>query len=379
MKFNRKKPEKIPMYVYYIIAGIIIIILNMLVVPAVQERSVQKTDYSTFIENVEKGNVTKATVEESYIYYEMKADDTDGTVLCKTVKMDDADLVNRLLDAGVTMDEVLPESPSILMTLLLSYIVPIVIFIFIGRWLSKKMMSSMGGGPGGAMSFGKSNAKVYVKSSTGIKFSDVAGEDEAKELLTEIVDYLHNPQKYTEIGASMPKGALLVGPPGTGKTLLAKAVAGEAEVPFFSISGSEFVEMFVGMGAAKVRDLFKQANEKAPCIVFIDEIDTIGKKRDGAGFTGGNDEREQTLNQLLTEMDGFDGSKGVVILAATNRPDSLDPALLRPGRFDRRIPVELPDLQGREEILKVHAKKIKIADTVRFDDIAKAAAGASGA
>ena len=379
MKFNRKKPEKIPMYVYYIIAGIIIIILNMLVVPAVQERSVQKTDYSTFIENVEKGNVTKETVEESYIYYEMKADDTDGTVLCKTVKMDDADLVNRLLDAGVTMDEVLPESPSILMTLLLSYIVPIVIFIFIGRWLSKKMMSSMGGGPGGAMSFGKSNAKVYVKSSTGIKFSDVAGEDEAKELLTEIVDYLHNPQKYTEIGASMPKGALLVGPPGTGKTLLAKAVAGEAEVPFFSISGSEFVEMFVGMGAAKVRDLFKQANEKAPCIVFIDEIDTIGKKRDGAGFTGGNDEREQTLNQLLTEMDGFDGSKGVVILAATNRPDSLDPALLRPGRFDRRIPVELPDLQGREEILKVHAKKIKIADTVRFDDIAKAAAGASGA
>lgn len=379
MKFNRKKPEKIPMYVYYIIAGIIIIILNMLVVPAVQERSVQKTDYSTFIENVEKGNVTKATVEESYIYYEMKSDNTDGAVLCKTVKMDDADLVNRLLDAGVTMDEVLPESPSIFMTLLLSYIVPIVIFIFIGRWLSKKMMSSMGGGPGGAMSFGKSNAKVYVKSSTGIKFSDVAGEDEAKDLLTEIVDYLHNPQKYTEIGASMPKGALLVGPPGTGKTLLAKAVAGEAEVPFFSISGSEFVEMFVGMGAAKVRDLFKQANEKAPCIVFIDEIDTIGKKRDGAGFTGGNDEREQTLNQLLTEMDGFDGSKGVVILAATNRPDSLDPALLRPGRFDRRIPVELPDLQGREEILKVHAKKIKIADTVRFDDIAKAAAGASGA
>ena len=379
MKFDRKKPEKIPMYVYYIIAGIIIILLNMLVVPTIQERSVQKTDYSTFIKNVEKGNVTKATVDESYIYYEMKSDDTDGTVLCKTVKMDDSDLVNRLLDAGVTMDEVLPESPSILMTLLLSYIVPIVIFIFIGRWLSKKMMSSMGGGPGGAMSFGKSNAKVYVKSSTGIKFSDVAGEDEAKDLLTEIVDYLHNPQKYTEIGASMPKGALLVGPPGTGKTLLAKAVAGEAEVPFFSISGSEFVEMFVGMGAAKVRDLFKQANEKAPCIVFIDEIDTIGKKRDGAGFTGGNDEREQTLNQLLTEMDGFDGSKGVVILAATNRPDSLDPALLRPGRFDRRIPVELPDLQGREDILKVHAKKIKIADTVRFDDIAKAAAGASGA
>lgn len=379
MKFGNKKPEKIPMYVYYIIAGIIIILLNMLVVPAVQERSVQKTDYSTFIQSVEKGEVTKATVEENYIYYEIGSEDSGDAVLCKTVKMDDPDLVNRLLDADVTMDEVLPESPSIFMTLLLNYVVPIVIFIFIGRWLSKKMMASMGGGPGGAMSFGKSNAKVYVKSSTGIKFSDVAGEDEAKELLTEIVDYLHNPHKYTEIGASMPKGALLVGPPGTGKTLLAKAVAGEAEVPFFSISGSEFVEMFVGMGAAKVRDLFKQANEKAPCIVFIDEIDTIGKKRDGAGFTGGNDEREQTLNQLLTEMDGFDGSKGVVILAATNRPDSLDPALLRPGRFDRRIPVELPDIQGREEILKVHAKKIKIADTVRFDEIAKAAAGASGA
>lgn len=379
MKFGNKKPEKIPMYVYYIIAGVIIVLLNMLVVPAVQERSVQKTDYSTFIENVEDGNVTKATVEENYIYYEMKDSNSGNRVLCKTVKMDDSDLVNRLLDAGVTMDEVLPESPSILMTLLLSYVVPIVIFIFIGRWLSKKIMSSMGGGPGGAMSFGKSNAKVYVKSSTGIKFSDVAGEDEAKDLLTEIVDYLHNPQKYTEIGASMPKGALLVGPPGTGKTLLAKAVAGEAEVPFFSISGSEFVEMFVGMGAAKVRDLFKQANEKAPCIVFIDEIDTIGKKRDSGSFTGGNDEREQTLNQLLTEMDGFDGSKGVVILAATNRPDSLDPALLRPGRFDRRIPVELPDLKGREEILKVHARKIKIADSVRFDEIAKAAAGASGA
>ena len=379
MKFDKKKPEKIPMYVYYIIVGVIIVLLNMLVVPAVQERSVEKTDYSTFIQNVEDGKVTKATVDEDYIYYEMKSEDTGSAVICKTVKMDDPDLVNRLLDAGVSMDEVLPENPSILATLLLSYVVPIIIFIFLGRWLSKKMMSSMGGGPGGAMSFGKSNAKVYVKSSTGIKFTDVAGEDEAKELLTEIVDYLHNPHKYAEIGASMPKGALLVGPPGTGKTLLAKAVAGEAEVPFFSISGSEFVEMFVGMGAAKVRDLFKQANEKAPCIVFIDEIDTIGKKRDGAGFAGGNDEREQTLNQLLTEMDGFDGSKGVVILAATNRPDSLDPALLRPGRFDRRIPVELPDLQGREEILKVHAKKIKISDTVRFDEIAKAASGASGA
>ena len=375
-----KTPTKRPLYVYYIIVGVIIVLLNILVVPAIQERSIEKTDYSTFIKSVEKGNVTRATIEEGYIYYEVKSPKTGNTLTCKTVQMDDPDLVNRLLDADVVMDEVLPESPSIFFTLILSYVIPIGIFIFLGRWLSRKMMSSMGnGGPGGAMSFGKSNAKVYVKSSTGIKFSDVAGEDEAKELLTEIVDYLHNPQKYTEIGASMPKGALLVGPPGTGKTLLAKAVAGEAEVPFFSISGSAFVEMFVGMGAAKVRDLFKQANEKAPCIVFIDEIDTIGKKRDGAGFSGGNDEREQTLNQLLTEMDGFDGSKGVVILAATNRPDSLDPALLRPGRFDRRIPVELPDLQGREEILKVHAKKIKIADTVRFDEIAKAAAGASGA
>ncbi len=375
-----KTPTKRPLYVYYIIVGVIIVLLNILVVPAIQERSIEKTDYSTFIKSVEKGNVTRATIEEGYIYYEVKSPKTGNTLTCKTVQMDDPDLVNRLLDADVVMDEVLPESPSIFFTLILSYVIPIGIFIFLGRWLSRKMMSSMGnGGPGGAMSFGKSNAKVYVKSSTGIKFSDVAGEDEAKELLTEIVDYLHNPQKYTEIGASMPKGALLVGPPGTGKTLLAKAVAGEAEVPFFSISGSEFVEMFVGMGAAKVRDLFKQANEKAPCIVFIDEIDTIGKKRDGAGFSGGNDEREQTLNQLLTEMDGFDGSKGVVILAATNRPDSLDPALLRPGRFDRRIPVELPDLQGREEILKVHAKKIKTADTVRFDEIAKAAAGASGA
>lgn len=384
MNLGDKKPDKTPtkrpLYVYYIIVGVIIVLLNILVVPAIQERSVEKTDYSTFIKSVEKGNVTKATIEEGYIYYEVTSPKTGNKLTCKTVQMDDPDLVNRLLEANVVMDEVLPESPSIFLTLILSYIIPIGIFIFLGRWLSKKMMSSMGnGGPGGAMSFGKSNAKVYVKSSTGIKFSDVAGEDEAKELLTEIVDYLHNPQKYTEIGASMPKGALLVGPPGTGKTLLAKAVAGEADVPFFSISGSEFVEMFVGMGAAKVRDLFKQANEKAPCIVFIDEIDTIGKKRDGAGFSGGNDEREQTLNQLLTEMDGFDGSKGVVILAATNRPDSLDPALLRPGRFDRRIPVELPDLLGREEILKVHAKKIKIADTVRFDEIAKAAAGASGA
>ena len=378
MNLDNKKPGKRPLYFYYIIAGLIIILLNILVVPAVQERSVEKTDYSTFLNNVERGNVSKAEVQDDYIYYMVKKNGVD--TICKTVKMDDPNLVERLHKSGASMEAVVPEKQSIILSLLLSYLIPIGIFILIGRWLSKKMMSSMGnGGPGGMMSFGKSNAKVYVKSSTGIKFSDVAGEDEAKELLTEIVDYLHNPHKYVDIGASMPKGALLVGPPGTGKTLLAKAVAGEAEVPFFSISGSEFVEMFVGMGAAKVRDLFKQANEKAPCIVFIDEIDTIGKKRDGAGFTGGNDEREQTLNQLLTEMDGFDGSKGVVILAATNRPDSLDPALLRPGRFDRRIPVELPDLQGREEILKVHAKKIKIADSVRFDEIAKAAAGASGA
>ncbi|HIZ22778.1 MAG TPA: ATP-dependent zinc metalloprotease FtsH [Candidatus Blautia faecigallinarum] len=379
MNLGNKKPEKrqIPMYVYYIIVAAVIIILNWIVFPAISQRSVITTDYSTFLNNVERQNVSEVTVDDNYIYYVARKDGVD--TMCRTVRMDDPNLVERLDAAGVNMSAAEPQTQSIFLTLILSYAIPIVIFVLIGRWLSKKMMNSMGGGPGGMMSFGKSNAKVYVKSSTGIKFTDVAGEDEAKELLTEIVDYLHNPGKYSEIGASMPKGALLVGPPGTGKTLLAKAVAGEAEVPFFSISGSEFVEMFVGMGAAKVRDLFKQANEKAPCIVFIDEIDTIGKKRDGAGFTGGNDEREQTLNQLLTEMDGFDSSKGVVILAATNRPDSLDPALLRPGRFDRRIPVELPDLQGREEILRVHAKKIKIADSVRFDEIAKAAAGASGA
>ena len=377
MNIDHKKPENRPLYIFALIAVAVILFLNIFAIPAMQERSVEKTDYSTFLSNVERGNVSKAEVQDDYIYYVVRKNGED--VVCKTVRMDDPDLVSRLYEAGTSMEAVEPQKQSIFLSLVIGYVIPIVIFIFLGRWLSKKMMSSMGGGPGGAMSFGKSNAKVYVKSSTGIKFTDVAGEDEAKELLTEIVDYLHNPQKYTEIGASMPKGALLVGPPGTGKTLLAKAVAGEAEVPFFSISGSEFVEMFVGMGAAKVRDLFKQANEKAPCIVFIDEIDTIGKKRDGAGFTGGNDEREQTLNQLLTEMDGFDGSKGVVILAATNRPDSLDPALLRPGRFDRRIPVELPDLKGREEILKVHARKIKIADSVRFDEIAKAAAGASGA
>ena len=377
MNIDHKKPENRPLYIFALIAVGVILFLNIFAIPAMQERSVEKTDYSTFLSNVERGNVSKAEVQDDYIYYVVRKNGED--VVCKTVRMDDPDLVSRLYEAGTSMEAVEPQKQSIFLSLVIGYVIPIVIFVFLGRWLSKKMMSSMGGGPGGAMSFGKSNAKVYVKSSTGIKFTDVAGEDEAKELLTEIVDYLHNPQKYTEIGASMPKGALLVGPPGTGKTLLAKAVAGEAEVPFFSISGSEFVEMFVGMGAAKVRDLFKQANEKAPCIVFIDEIDTIGKKRDSGSFTGGNDEREQTLNQLLTEMDGFDGSKGVVILAATNRPDSLDPALLRPGRFDRRIPVELPDLKGREEILKVHARKIKIADSVRFDEIAKAAAGASGA
>ena len=377
MNIDHKKPENRPLYIFALIAVVVILFLNIFAIPAMQERSVEKTDYSTFLSNVERGNVSKAEVQDDYIYYIVRKNGED--VVSKTVRMDDPDLVSRLYEAGTSMEAVEPQKQSIFLSLVIGYVIPIVIFVFLGRWLSKKMMSSMGGGPGGAMSFGKSNAKVYVKSSTGIKFTDVAGEDEAKELLTEIVDYLHNPQKYTEIGASMPKGALLVGPPGTGKTLLAKAVAGEAEVPFFSISGSEFVEMFVGMGAAKVRDLFKQANEKAPCIVFIDEIDTIGKKRDSGSFTGGNDEREQTLNQLLTEMDGFDGSKGVVILAATNRPDSLDPALLRPGRFDRRIPVELPDLKGREEILKVHARKIKIADSVRFDEIAKAAAGASGA
>ena len=378
MNLNSKKPEKRPLYVYYIIAVVIIVLLNVFALPALSERSVKETDYTTFLKAVDRGKVYEATINSDYIYYTMKVDGND--VYCKTVSVEDQDLVSHLYDAGVSIEGTAPQRQSLLLSLILGYVLPIAIFILLGRWLSKKMMSSMGnGGPGGMMSFGKSNAKVYVKSSTGIKFSVVAGEDEAKELLTEIVDFLHNPEKYREIGASMPKGALLVGPPGTGKTLLAKAVAGEAEVPFFSISGSEFVEMFVGMGAAKVRDLFKQANEKAPCIVFIDEIDTIGKKRDGSGMGGGNDEREQTLNQLLTEMDGFDGSKGVVILAATNRPDSLDPALLRPGRFDRRIPVELPDLQGREEILKVHAKKIKIADTVRFDEIAKAAVGASGA
>ena len=374
-----KKPKQV-LATYAVIALIVMFLLNIFVLPGIMERSIRETTYSDFLKGIDSKQIQEVQfdVQDSIIYYTLEQD--GKTQVCKTGLINtDSELIDKITSSGADLTSEIPTQQSPLMNMLIGFILPTIIFIFLGQLLFKKMTNSMTGGPGGAMSFGKSNAKVYVKSSTGIKFSDVAGEDEAKELLTEIVDFLHNPEKYRAIGATMPKGALLVGPPGTGKTLLAKAVAGEADVPFFSISGSEFVEMFVGMGAAKVRDLFKQANEKAPCIVFIDEIDTIGKKRDGAGFTGGNDEREQTLNQLLTEMDGFDGSKGVVILAATNRPDSLDPALLRPGRFDRRIPVELPDLKGREEILKVHAKKIKIADSVRFDEIAKAAAGASGA
>ncbi|MBS5214462.1 MAG: ATP-dependent zinc metalloprotease FtsH [Clostridiales bacterium] len=365
--------EKKPLIFYYLIVLVVLMLLNWLIVPSVMERSIQKTSYREFLDSIENKEIKEVELESDVIYYTLEK---DGEVtVCKTGRIDDENLVERLDKSGAEFSGEIPKKQSPILSFLISWIFPIVLFVVLGQWLSKKMMKGMGGP--GAMAFGKSNAKIYVNSSTGIKFSDVAGEDEAKELLKEIVDYLHKPELYRDIGASLPKGALLVGPPGTGKTLLAKAVAGEANVPFFSISGSEFVEMFVGMGAAKVRDLFKQANEKAPCIVFIDEIDTIGKKRDGQ--IGGNDEREQTLNQLLTEMDGFDGSKGVVILAATNRPDSLDPALLRPGRFDRRIPVELPDLQGREEILKVHAKKIKIADNVNFHEIAKAASGASGA
>ena len=345
--------------------------------PTLSERSIQEASYDEFLDDLESGKISEVNLDTDTIYYLEK--DGSREQVYKTGRIFDINEVERLDQAGVVFSEEIPQKMNPLLSSLISFVLPLVLLWVIGGWLMKRMMKNMGGmGGPGAMTFGKSNAKIYVKSSTGIKFSDVAGEDEAKELLTELVDYLHNPEKYTEIGASLPKGALLVGPPGTGKTLLAKAVAGEANVPFFSISGSEFVEMFVGMGAAKVRDLFKQANEKAPCIVFIDEIDTIGKKRDGQ-FAGANDEREQTLNQLLTEMDGFDSSKGVVILAATNRPDSLDPALLRPGRFDRRIPVELPDLKGREEILKVHARKIKISDDVNFSDIAKAAPGASGA
>ena len=372
-----KKPKQV-LATYAVIALIVMFLLNIFVLPGIMERSIRETTYSDFLKGIDSKQIQEVQfdVQDSIIYYTIEQD--GKTQVCKTGLINtDSELIDKITSSGAALTREIPTQQSPLMNMLIGFILPTIIFIFLGQLLFKKMTNSMTGGPGGAMSFGKSNAKVYVKSSTGIKFSDVAGEDEAKELLTEIVDFLHNPEKYRAIGATMPKGALLVGPPGTGKTLLAKAVAGEADVPFFSISGSEFVEMFVGMGAAKVRDLFKQASEKAPCIVFIDEIDTIGKKRDGQ--ISGNDEREQTLNQLLTEMDGFDGSKGVVILAATNRPDSLDPALTRPGRFDRRIPVELPDLQGREDILKVHARKIKIADNVNFHEIAKAASGASGA
>ena len=372
-----KKPKQV-LATYAVIALIVMFLLNIFVLPGIMERSIRETTYSDFLKGIDSKQIQEVQfdVQDSIIYYTIEQD--GKTQVCKTGLINtDSELIDKITSSGADLTSEIPTQQSPLMNMLIGFILPTIIFIFLGQLLFKKMTNSMTGGPGGAMSFGKSNAKVYVKSSTGIKFSDVAGEDEAKELLTEIVDFLHNPEKYRAIGATMPKGALLVGPPGTGKTLLAKAVAGEADVPFFSISGSEFVEMFVGMGAAKVRDLFKQASEKAPCIVFIDEIDTIGKKRDGQ--ISGNDEQEQTLNQLLTEMDGFDGSKGVVILAATNRPDSLDPALTRPGRFDRRIPVELPDLQGREDILKVHARKIKIADNVNFHEIAKAASGASGA
>ena len=372
-----EKPKK-PLIFYYLIALIILVLLNTFLFPNILGKNkVKEVDYGTFLTMVEGKDVSKVELNGDTIYF---VDNNEEPNYYKTTTFDDPNLVNRLEDAGCEFGRVAQQEMNPLLSFFLVWILPLLIFWALGQWLAKKMMAKMGGGAAGNpfMQFGKSNAKVYVESTTGITFQDVAGEDEAKELLTEIVDFLHNPQKYTEIGAVCPKGALLVGPPGTGKTLLAKAVAGEANVPFFSISGSEFVEMFVGMGASKVRDLFKQANEKAPCIVFIDEIDTIGKKRDNAGY-GGNDEREQTLNQLLTEMDGFDASKGVVILAATNRPDSLDPALLRPGRFDRRIPVELPDLKGREEILKVHAKKVRLGDDIDFNAIARAASGASGA
>ena len=367
-----KKPKKNLAY-YYLIVLLALMLFNAFAMPYIAEQQVEEVDYGTFMSMTEKGKIGQVEIQSNQIIFTNK----DNSKIYKTGLMDDPDRTERLYESGAKFSSQIVQQMSPLANILLTWILPIVIFVALGQYLSKKMM---GGKDGNSMIFGmgKSNAKIYIKSSDGIKFSDVAGEDEAKENLTEIVEYLHNPDRYKEIGASMPKGILLVGPPGTGKTLLAKAVAGESNVPFFSMSGSEFVEMFVGMGASKVRDLFKQANEKAPCIVFIDEIDTIGKKRDNAGY-GGNDEREQTLNQLLTEMDGFDASKGVVILAATNRPDSLDPALLRPGRFDRRIPVELPDLKGREEILKVHAKKVRLGDDIDFNAIARAASGASGA
>lgn len=370
-----KTPKK-PMIIYILIAFAALLVFNTIISPMLFEPKVQEVSYDQFVNMIKTNQVKQIEIQEEKVIF---IDKQQPTNYYKTGKMEDNNkIVERLDGTGIQYGTPIIEQASPWISLLISWILPFVLIFGFGQLLMRSMTKKMGGGMGNAMSFGKSNAKVYVQSTTGIKFADVAGEDEAKEILTELVDFLHNPAKYTEIGATMPKGALLVGPPGTGKTLLAKAVAGEANVPFFSISGSEFVEMFVGMGAAKVRDLFKQADEKAPCIVFIDEIDTIGKKRDGGGFSG-NDEREQTLNQLLTEMDGFDGRKGVIILAATNRPDSLDPALLRPGRFDRRVPVELPDLKGREEILKVHAKKIKLSDTVDFGAIARAAAGASGA
>ena len=369
-----KRPKK-PLIYYYGIILLILLLFNLLALPRITQRQVVEVDYGTFMSMTESGEVGRAEIQEqeNRILFTNK----EETTVYKTAMVEDPDLTERLHDAGVPFygQEIQQESP--ILSFLLTWILPLVVFIAIGQFMSKKLMDRAGGANAMSFGFGKSNAKIYVKSSEGIKFSDVAGEDEAKESLAEIVDYLHGPSKYREIGASMPKGILLVGPPGTGKTMLAKAVAGEANVPFFSISGSEFVEMFVGMGASKVRDLFKQAKEKAPCIVFIDEIDAIGKKRDGQ--IGGNDEREQTLNQLLTEMDGFEGNNGVIILAATNRPESLDPALTRPGRFDRRVPVELPDLHGREEILKVHAKKIKTAEDVDFHKIARMASGASGA
>lgn len=367
-----KKPKK-PLLYYYFIVLLGIMLFNFLVMPAIVEGQITEKDYGYFIKMTEKGQIGQVEIQEqeNQILFTSK----DGSKIYKTGMVDDPDLVQRLYESGATFSGEIIKQTSPVVSIIISWVLPIIIFIALGQYMSKKMFDKAGGN--NALMFGKSNAKVYVKSSEGIKFSDVAGEDEAKENLSEIVDYLHNPDKYKEVGAAMPKGVLLVGPPGTGKTMLAKAVAGEANVPFFSMSGSEFVEMFVGMGASKVRDLFKQAKEKAPCIVFIDEIDAIGKKRDGQ--LGGNDEREQTLNQLLTEMDGFEGNTGVIILAATNRPESLDPALTRPGRFDRRVPVELPDLKGREDILKVHAKKIKTDKDIDYSKIARMASGASGA
>lgn len=376
MKVKEVKPPKKSNLYYYGIILVVIILLNAFVFPTISGRYVQDVDYSTFLDMVEKGQVAEVELEDNYINFTLK--DSSDKKTYRTGEIEDPELVDRLHEANVKFTKVVPRELSPLMSFLISWILPLLIFVLLGRYLSKKLGDRLGAGGAGPMTFGKSNAKIYVEAQTGITFDDVAGQDEAKEALQEIVDFLHNPGKYKEIGAKIPKGALLVGPPGTGKTLLAKAVAGESKVPFFSISGSEFVEMFVGMGAARVRDLFKQATEKAPCIIFIDEIDTIGKSRTAGGY-GGNDEREQTLNQLLTEMDGFDPDKGVVILAATNRPETLDKALLRPGRFDRRIPVELPDLRGREAILKVHAKKVKLDPNVDFNAIARATPGASGA